>query len=87
MPQPSPPLEAVLAALYASEINCDLESFWDGGFRMWIGDQKNGHVVDHHISADQADTIGLWSLESAARLFPRSRFATGRSLAPPDDPS
>ena len=46
MPEPPPPLSDVLAALYASEINCGLESFWDGGFRVWIGDPLNGALFD-----------------------------------------
>lgn len=32
----------VMAALYDSEINCSLSSFWDGGFTVKLGDDING---------------------------------------------
>ena len=35
-------LLAVLSELYAKEINCGIQSFWDGGFEAWIGDDMNG---------------------------------------------
>jgi hypothetical protein len=35
-------LGAVMAALYADEINCGISSFWDSGFTVWIGDNMNG---------------------------------------------
>ena len=32
----------IMAALYDSEINCSLSSFWDGGFTLALGDTVNG---------------------------------------------
>jgi len=32
----------VMAALYDSEINCAIWSFWDGGFTAGLGDEVNG---------------------------------------------
>jgi hypothetical protein len=31
-------LDDAIAALYVREINCGLETFWDGGLKVWIGD-------------------------------------------------
>ena len=77
MPDHAPPLESVLAALYGSEINCGLESFWDGGFRVWIGDHLNGHFVEDRIPSDRADTMSMWFIQNATAIFPESRFARG----------
>jgi hypothetical protein len=42
-------LGAVIQALYDSEINCSISSFWDGGFMVKLGDEYNGFeaVSDH----------------------------------------
>lgn len=32
----------LLNALYASEINCRIESFFDNGWIGWLGDEMNG---------------------------------------------
>ena len=39
-------LDEAITALYAREINCGCETFWDGGIRVWIGDRVNGHKVE-----------------------------------------
>jgi hypothetical protein len=31
-------LDDAIAALYVREINCGVETFWDGGIKVWIGD-------------------------------------------------
>ena len=36
-------LDDAIATLYAREINCGCETFWDGGIKVWIGDVMNGH--------------------------------------------
>jgi hypothetical protein len=35
-------IAVVLAALYESEINCRLKSFWDDGWHVALGDHMNG---------------------------------------------
>jgi hypothetical protein len=75
MIEQTPRLEEVLATLYESEVNCGLESFWDGGFRVWIGDEMNGHLADGRICSDDSGTMALWFIENATRLFPQSSFA------------
>ena len=36
-------LDDAISTLYAREINCGCETFWDGGMKVWIGDIMNGH--------------------------------------------
>lgn len=35
-------LEQILAHMYASEINCRIDCFWDAGWNVWLGDETNG---------------------------------------------
>jgi hypothetical protein len=35
-------IETELQAIYDSEINVRIESFWDGGWRVAVGDEMNG---------------------------------------------
>jgi hypothetical protein len=37
-------LDDAIATLYAREINCGCETFWDGGIKVWIGDQPGQHA-------------------------------------------
>lgn len=66
-------LAAILAALYAHEINVGLQSFWDGGWDVWIGDEMNGKRCettfmdrDMGVSTD----IPAWLVEQAERIYP-----------------
>ena len=44
----------ILQALYDSEINCRIESFWDGGWTGWLGDAvKICRFRDGHYTADE----------------------------------
>jgi hypothetical protein len=39
-------LGVVMDALYESEINCSVSTFWDGGFIVQLGDDMNGFVAE-----------------------------------------
>ena len=39
-------LGAIIDALYQSEINCSVETFWDGGLTVKLGDDLNGVVAE-----------------------------------------
>ena len=45
-------LDDAIAALYVREINCGLETFWDGGIKVWIGDTMNGHHAETMFSRE-----------------------------------
>jgi hypothetical protein len=42
-------LGAVIERLYASEINCSISTFWDGGIAVKLGDELNGFVAGIEI--------------------------------------
>ena len=62
-----------LQALYDSEINFEISTFWDAGFDWKLGDEMNGWKDDGH-----AGTLGLavQDLKAAAiKHFPNSTFS------------
>lgn len=63
-------LETVLGALYSQEINCGLSSFWDGGWRVWIGDEMNGHRAEADFGRGDLHLIAEWLATNAERLYP-----------------
>jgi hypothetical protein len=38
-------VETILDDLYASELNCEVRSLWDGGFDVAMGDYFNGYIA------------------------------------------
>lgn len=75
---PTPePLDAqlVLALLYEHEINCGVSSFWDEGYRAWIGDDLNGRTAEQDFHPNPKygrpiDQIGNWLWEAAVSRYP-----------------
>lgn len=65
-----PDLEAVLAELYAREINCGIQTFFDSGIRAWIGDELNGQAASKTFAVGQVDEAAAWLLEEANRRYP-----------------
>jgi hypothetical protein len=63
-------LDDAIAALYAREINCGCETFWDGGIKVWIGETMNGHHAETMFSRDNMGRAGQWLVDEAARLYP-----------------
>ena len=63
-------LSAVLEALYDHEINVGLQSFWDGGWTVWIGDDMNGHLAELGVERDEFHRITPWLIDVAERRFP-----------------
>lgn len=71
------PLDAqlVLALLYEHEINCGVSSFWDEGYRAWIGDDRNGRLAEQDFHPNPKygrpiDQIGNWLWEAAVSRYP-----------------
>lgn len=67
-------LHDVMRNLYASEINCGVSSFWDGGWRVWLGDELNG-VVAHIEGCDTPQEAAQWLDSEARRQYPQSDYA------------
>jgi hypothetical protein len=55
-------LDEAITALYVREINCGVETFWDGGMTVSIGDRINGRKVE--------TTFSRHRMGEAARLYP-----------------
>ena len=69
-------LGAVIQALYKSEINCSVSTFWDGGFTVKLGDEMNGFVAEMEC---RTATETAEFLDRAAREhFPYSAYALGK---------
>ena len=68
-------LQATMAALYASEINCGVQSFWDGGWEAWLGDAMNGRKAED-FGLVTFDEIADWLRETAIQQYPASAFAS-----------
>jgi hypothetical protein len=63
-------LDDAITTLYVREINCGVETFWDGGMTVWIGDRINGHKVETTFSRQRMGEAAQWLLDEAARLYP-----------------
>ena len=69
-------LVEVMEALYASEINCGVSSFWDNGFKVWIGDDMNGETDYSAFHSTELDTAAADFLhEMAIKRYPQSEYA------------
>src|SRR5260370_3407486 len=76
-----PPLERVLQQLHDSEINAGVQTFYDAGMRVWIGDELNGIEAETTINRTAAARLkwpdGLtaagWLHETALPLYPHSQ--------------
>lgn len=62
-----------MQALYDSEINCDLSTFWDEGFTWRVGDAHNGWK--ERGSATSLEAAEKELSESACHHYPESVFA------------
>jgi hypothetical protein len=66
--------DELLNALYASEINCRIERFFDGGWIGWLGDEMNSFK----FAEVRGDTFPECVKELAAQartVYPASDFA------------
>jgi hypothetical protein len=66
-------LSDVADNLYGSEINFGIQSFWDGGWEAWLGDQMNGRKCQE-INL-KWDEIPKWLHDNALVQFPESDYA------------
>lgn len=68
-------MKSIFQRLYNSEINCGCQSFWDGGWRFWLGDDMNGRDIEERF-----DTFAegeAWLESKARETYPESHFAKG----------
>ena len=62
----------VMQKLYANEINVSIESNWDNGFTVGIGNQRNGFDATEHFDTDKLHLAAEWLDQKARQLQPRS---------------
>jgi len=82
-------LERVMQQLHDSQINAGVETFYDAGMRVWLGDTINGIQAETSIkrTGDQwpagvtAASAASWLHAVALRLYPESNYA--KASAPP----
>lgn len=69
-------LTDIMGALYSSEINCGMQSFWDGGFDVWIGDELNGkrEISSGYYPSMFSEAMN-WLHDAALRHYPNSAYA------------
>jgi hypothetical protein len=63
-----------LQALYDSEINFTITTFWDAGFKWKLGDDMNGFDAEGEAMTIKEAVEQL--CEAARREYPESAFAT-----------
>jgi hypothetical protein len=82
-----PDLEHILMELHDSEINVGVQTFYDTGMRVWIGDEANGIQAETTINRTAAArlkwpeglTAASWLHETAMQLYPDSKYAKSHS--------
>lgn len=70
-------LESVIRRAYASEINVGLQSFWDAGFHVWIGDDVNGLQAQDNFAVEDLADVPAWIDEAIRRIYSDSDYAEG----------
>jgi hypothetical protein len=68
-------LGTILDALYESEINCSISSFWDGGFDVRLWDEMNGFVAE--TNCKRTREIAEFLDTGSRKYFPESSYALG----------
>ena len=76
-------LGAIIAALHDSEINGEVSWFYDGAWRVKLGDEANGFVAEAVVTSPQE--AAEWLRANAVRRYPASEFAK-RFPRSADDP-
>jgi len=68
-----PDLGTIMAALHDSEINGEVSWFYDGVWRVRLGDEENGFLAEAIVSSPQE--AAEWLRANAVRRYPASEFA------------
>ena len=68
-----PDLGTIIAALHDSEINGEVLWFFDGTWRVKLGDEMNGFDAEAVVTGPQE--AAEWLRANAVRRYPASKFA------------
>lgn len=69
---------STLQAVYDSEINFLISTFWDGGFTWKLGDEMNGFKAEGLCATLEAAEQAL--AKAAREAYPESDFARGGAV-------
>jgi hypothetical protein len=78
-------LLGALRELYAREINVLIESDWDNGFTVAIGNQRNRFAAQKHFAVEELDHAAGWLQETVSPEL-QSRPEAGLGPRRPDIP-
>jgi hypothetical protein len=69
----------IVQQLYQSEINCGMQSDFDGGISVWIGGPVatpgNRILSRRTFGESELQDVPAWLDDEARRLFPESKYA------------
>lgn len=57
-------LDEMLHYAYENETNVQINSFWDNGYDVKIGDDMNGYSHEMNFAKDEIFKIGKWIYDS-----------------------
>jgi len=75
-------LGTIIAALHDSEVNGEVSWFFDGVWRVKLGDEMNGFDAEATVSSPQE--AAEWLRASAVRCYTASQFAKRLPLSAND---
>ena len=65
----------VMLAMYDSGINCSIQTIYNIGFDISIGDYIGGHIANKIFELSEIDSAAQWLYEKSCHIFPESDFA------------
>jgi hypothetical protein len=65
----------VIQRLHDSQINAGLQTDWEGGLVVWIGDTPDRGFIRETFVRGEFDQVAGWLDTQARRLFPDSDYA------------
>lgn len=68
-------MEQELKKMYDSEINVQISSFWDGGWRIALGDELNGYIHPEYDIIEEVEDIIPSLQELILKHLPDSTYA------------
>jgi hypothetical protein len=74
--------DAIFEALYDSEINFSITTFWDAGLEVKLGDEMNGFKSISDLRIETMREAAEWLRAMAMNHYPDSYFAKLFSPAP-----
>lgn len=63
----------IFQELYDNEVNFSVSCFWDGGFDVKLGDERNGFKAEKNV--DTWQQVNNWLRSEAIKVYPDSKFA------------